>query len=36
MFEPMGSTPEQFADYIKAQTQKWAKVIREQKLSIDK
>jgi tripartite-type tricarboxylate transporter receptor subunit TctC len=36
MFEPMGSTPEEFADYIKAQTQKWAKVIREQKLSIDK
>jgi tripartite-type tricarboxylate transporter receptor subunit TctC len=36
MFEPMGSTPEQFADYIKAQTQKWAKVIHEQKLSIDK
>jgi tripartite-type tricarboxylate transporter receptor subunit TctC len=36
MFEPMASSPEEFADYIKAQTQKWAKVIREQKLSIDK
>jgi tripartite-type tricarboxylate transporter receptor subunit TctC len=36
MFEPMGNTPEEFADYIKAQTRKWAKVIREQKLSIDK
>jgi tripartite-type tricarboxylate transporter receptor subunit TctC len=36
MFEPMGSTPEEFADHIRAQTQKWAKVIREQKLSIDK
>jgi tripartite-type tricarboxylate transporter receptor subunit TctC len=36
MFEPMGSSPEQFADYIKAQTRKWAKVIREQNLSIDK
>ena len=36
MFEPMASTPEEFADYIKAQTQKWAKVIREQKLSINK
>jgi tripartite-type tricarboxylate transporter receptor subunit TctC len=35
MFEPMGSTPEEFADHIKAQTQKWATVIREQKLSID-
>jgi tripartite-type tricarboxylate transporter receptor subunit TctC len=36
MFEPMASSPEAFADYIKAQTSKWAKVIREQKLSIDK
>jgi tripartite-type tricarboxylate transporter receptor subunit TctC len=36
MFEPMGSTPEAFADYIKAQRQKWAKVIHEQKLSIGK
>jgi tripartite-type tricarboxylate transporter receptor subunit TctC len=36
MFEPMPSSPEAFADYIKAQTKKWAKVIREQKLSIDK
>jgi tripartite-type tricarboxylate transporter receptor subunit TctC len=36
MFEPMGSTPEEFADHIKAQTRKWAKIIHEQKLSIDK
>jgi tripartite-type tricarboxylate transporter receptor subunit TctC len=36
MFEPMASSPEDFADYIKTQTNKWAKVIREQKLSIDK
>ncbi len=36
MFEPMASSPEEFADFIKAQTQKWAKVIHEQKLSIDK
>jgi tripartite-type tricarboxylate transporter receptor subunit TctC len=36
MFEPMPSSREAFADYIKAQTNKWAKVIREQKLSIDK
>ena len=36
MFEPMASSPEEFADYIKAQTRKWAKVIREQKLVIDK
>jgi tripartite-type tricarboxylate transporter receptor subunit TctC len=36
MFEPMASSPEEFADYIKAQTSKWAKVIREQKLAIEK
>jgi tripartite-type tricarboxylate transporter receptor subunit TctC len=36
MFEPMPSSPEEFADYIKAQTRKWAKVIGEQKLSIEK
>lgn len=36
MFEPMASTPEEFADFIKAQTTKWAKLIREQKLSIEK
>jgi tripartite-type tricarboxylate transporter receptor subunit TctC len=36
MFEPMASSPEEFADYIKAQTRRWAKVIREQKLSIEK
>ncbi|HYZ44797.1 MAG TPA: tripartite tricarboxylate transporter substrate binding protein [Xanthobacteraceae bacterium] len=36
MFEPMASTPEAFADYIRAQTRKWAEVIRAQKLTIDK
>jgi tripartite-type tricarboxylate transporter receptor subunit TctC len=36
MFEPMASSPEEFADYIKAQTRKWAKLIGEQKLSIGK
>ena len=36
MFEPMASSPEEFADYIKAQRRKWAKVIGEQKLSIGK
>jgi tripartite-type tricarboxylate transporter receptor subunit TctC len=36
MFEPMTSAPEAFADFIKAQTRKWAAVIREQKLTIDK
>ena len=36
MFEPMASSPEEFADYIKAQRRKWAKVIGEQRLSIGK
>jgi len=36
MFEPMASSPEEFADYIKAERRKWAKVIREQKLSIER
>jgi tripartite-type tricarboxylate transporter receptor subunit TctC len=36
MFEPMASSPEEFANYIKAQRRKWAKVIGEQKLSIGK
>jgi tripartite-type tricarboxylate transporter receptor subunit TctC len=36
MFEPMPSTPEAFADFIKAQTRKWAEVIRAQKLTIEK
>jgi tripartite-type tricarboxylate transporter receptor subunit TctC len=36
MFEPMASSPEEFADYIRAQRRKWANVIHEQKLSIGK
>jgi len=36
MFEPMASSPWEFADYIRAQRRKWAKVIGEQKLSIGK
>jgi tripartite-type tricarboxylate transporter receptor subunit TctC len=36
MFEPMASSPETFADYIKAETQKWSKLIRERNLSIDR
>jgi tripartite-type tricarboxylate transporter receptor subunit TctC len=36
MFEPMASSPGEFADYIKAERRKWAEVIREQKLSIEK
>jgi tripartite-type tricarboxylate transporter receptor subunit TctC len=36
MFEPMASAPEAFADFIKAQTRKWATVIRAQTLTIEK
>jgi len=36
MFEPMASSPEAFADYVRAETQKWGKLIRERNLSIDK
>jgi tripartite-type tricarboxylate transporter receptor subunit TctC len=36
MFEPMASSPEAFADYIKADAQKWEKLIRERNLSIAK
>jgi tripartite-type tricarboxylate transporter receptor subunit TctC len=32
----MASTPEAFAEYIKAQQRKWAELIRAQNLSIDK
>jgi tripartite-type tricarboxylate transporter receptor subunit TctC len=33
--EPMVGTPEQFAAYVKAESGKWLKVIREQNLKID-
>ena len=36
MFEPMASSPEALADYIKADQQKWGKLIRERNLSIDR
>jgi len=32
LFEPMGASPEEFSDAIKAETASWAKIIREQKL----
>jgi len=35
MFEPTLMTPEEFAQYIKAQRQKWAKVIRAANLKIE-
>src|SRR5215472_5838605 len=34
MFESMASSPDRFADHIRAETQAWAKIIREQKLAI--
>lgn len=34
LYEPMASSPEEFAQFIKAETQRWAKVIREQNLKI--
>jgi tripartite-type tricarboxylate transporter receptor subunit TctC len=34
MFESMASSPEEFAQYLRAETQTWAKIIREQKLTI--
>lgn len=34
-FELQTSTPEQFADYMKAEIAKWAKVIRESNISLD-
>jgi tripartite-type tricarboxylate transporter receptor subunit TctC len=35
MFESMAATPEEFAQYIKAETATWAKVIKEQGLKIE-
>jgi len=35
MFESMASTPEQFRDYINAETKNWAKIIRDEHLVIE-
>jgi tripartite-type tricarboxylate transporter receptor subunit TctC len=35
MFESMATSPEEFAQYIRSETQTWAKVIREQGLKIE-
>ena len=35
MFEPMAETPEQFADYVKRETENWAKIIAETHLTIN-
>ena len=34
LYEPMTSSPEEFAQYIKTETQRWGNVIREQNLQI--
>jgi tripartite-type tricarboxylate transporter receptor subunit TctC len=34
-FEPMSSTPEQFAEFIKTEIVRWGKVIKDAKLSIE-
>jgi tripartite-type tricarboxylate transporter receptor subunit TctC len=34
LYEPMTSSPEEFAQFVKSETQRWGKVIREQKLQI--
>src|SRR3984893_517132 len=36
MFEPMASSPAEFADLIRLETQKWGKLIHERKLSIER
>ncbi len=33
--EPVGSTPQQYADLIKVEVQRWHKLIRDQKISLD-
>ena len=35
LFESMASSPDEFSRFIKAETENWAKVIREQKLVIE-
>jgi tripartite-type tricarboxylate transporter receptor subunit TctC len=34
-FEPVGNTPEQFADIIKADVARWAKLIKEQNIKVE-
>jgi hypothetical protein len=34
MFESMAETPEQFADYVRKETEAWAKIIKETGLAI--
>jgi tripartite-type tricarboxylate transporter receptor subunit TctC len=34
LYEPMTSSPEEFAAFIRSETERWAKIIREQNLQI--
>ena len=34
-FEPLSSTPEKFAEFIKTETVRWGKIIRDVNLSVD-
>jgi tripartite-type tricarboxylate transporter receptor subunit TctC len=35
MFESMASSPEQFAAFIKADSEKWSKVLREANIKVE-
>jgi tripartite-type tricarboxylate transporter receptor subunit TctC len=35
MFESMAASPEEFAQFVKTETQNWAKIIREQHITLD-
>ncbi|MEI7678856.1 MAG: tripartite tricarboxylate transporter substrate binding protein [Betaproteobacteria bacterium] len=34
-FEPLGGTPQKFADYLRSETRKWTKVVREANIRIE-
>jgi tripartite-type tricarboxylate transporter receptor subunit TctC len=35
MYETMTSSPEQFADFVSAETQRWGKVLRDANMKVD-
>jgi hypothetical protein len=34
LYEPMTSSPEEFAEFIRTETERWGNIIREQNLQI--
>jgi tripartite-type tricarboxylate transporter receptor subunit TctC len=34
-FEPLGGTPQKFADYLRSETRKWTKVVRDANIRIE-